>query len=74
MQDVNAIGQSRRVNHAKSARVVPHANFFNTFANRGHGFDIIRLHASLNPIKLTAGILPRVARKLTQAFERVAEK
>jgi hypothetical protein len=61
MKNEDRIGQASCVDHPESACVVPYPDFFDTFANRGHGLEIIGLLAALYLVKLATRILPCVA-------------
>jgi hypothetical protein len=74
MKDVDRISQASRIDRAEGACIISHSNFFDPFADRWHGLEVVGLLAALYAVKLAADIVPRVARELTQALERVAEK
>ena len=74
MQNIDCISYPGRINHAKRTRVIPYPNFLHTFANRGHGLEVVRLLAALYTIKLPACILPCVYREFSQALKRVTNE
>lgn len=74
MKNVDRIRQTSHVDHPKSTGVVPYPDFFNALANRRHRLKVVGLLAVLHPVKLAAGILPRIVRKRAQALERIAEE
>jgi hypothetical protein len=74
IQHVYGIGKTGAVDHPISAGVVTYPDFFDTLANRGHGFEVVRLLASLHLIELITRILPGVLGKIPQTIEGIAEE
>nr|WP_321466168.1 hypothetical protein [uncultured Desulfobulbus sp.] len=71
MQNINRISQSCGVDDAKCPGFVPDSNFFNTFADRRHGLEIVWMFAPLNFIKLF-GILSGIIWKGAYTLQRIA--
>src|SRR5436309_3341025 len=74
MQHVHGVRAPGHVDHAIGAAVVRDANLFDTLANGGQRFEIVRLRPSLYLVQLIAGIVSRRLGEFSQALERVAEE
>ena len=62
------------LDHAVRARFLPNSDFSNSFADRGHGFEIVRLLAILHSLQLTTRIAPGVLGKVAQILQGTADE
>jgi len=73
-QNVDCIGQARRVHHPIDSRVIPNPNLFNAFANVRHWLVVVRQISLLYFDKLAACVLTRVLRKTADDLQRVPKE
>lgn len=74
MQDIDGFSHPGVIDHAISAGFVRNPKLFDTLPYDQHRLEVVGPAAALDLVKLIAGILANVARKVADTFERSAKE
>jgi len=74
MEHINGFGEASRIDHSVSAGFLPNPNFFDTFANSGHRFEVVGPFAILHSLQLSTRVAPVFVREVAQGLQGVTEK